>query len=137
MVYILSFFRIFSEMANQIIRGNCVHFQHGIVLKTQSFENQNITETITVRNFCILLDIFSIILLMSIYLLTQPQADMVVYDPKDQSESKPELFYFHPKNKVLFFSVDPISQWKMDGNKIKARLTSYLKQVQFQPLFDD
>ena len=54
---------------------------------------------------------------------------MAVYDPKDQSESKPELFYFHPKNKVLFFSVDPISQWKMDGNKIKARLTSYLKQV--------
>ena len=34
---------------------------------------------------------------------------MAVYDPKDQSESKPELFYFHPKNKVLFFfSIDAI-----------------------------
>ena len=33
-------------LAHKIIKGSHVHFQHGIVLTTQSFENQNITETV-------------------------------------------------------------------------------------------
>ena len=48
------FLIIILGMARQIIKCSHVHFQHGIVLTTQSFENQNITETIVVRNFSLL-----------------------------------------------------------------------------------
>ena len=40
------FLIIILGMARQIIKCSHVHFQHGIVLTTQSFENQNITETV-------------------------------------------------------------------------------------------
>ena len=43
------FFFVILGMDRQVIKGSYVHFQHGIALTTQSFENQNITETIVVR----------------------------------------------------------------------------------------